>query len=89
MCVQGGKDTDRVLEGQRVMRRTTKRSTSGASQQEEHLKSGIVSKNGGGGVERGDGESREGKEGEAGGREHVAGLRLMHCDSHLEGFHFP
>lgn len=35
------------------------------------------------------GESREGKEGEAGGREHAARLRLMHCDSHLEGFHFP
>lgn len=66
VCVKGGRDTDRLLEGQWVMRRTTKRSTSGACQQEKHLKSGIVSKDGG--VERGDGESRQGKEEQAGGR---------------------
>lgn len=67
-----------------------KRSTSGASQQEKHLKSGVVSTDVGvGGLKGVTGESGEGKEGEAGGCERTAGLRLMHCDSHLEGFHFP
>lgn len=89
--MKGGRDTDSVLEGERVMRRTTKKGAQVEHlSKKKHFKSGIESKDGGVGVWKGvTGGSRERKEREAGGREHAACLRLMHCDSHLEGFHFP
>lgn len=60
--MKGGRDTDSVLEGERVMRRTTKKGAQVEHlSKKKHFKSGIERKDGGvgWGVERGDrGEQR-------------------------------